>query len=598
LIVALGFSLPLHADQATSDPNADASTKATLNWLSNLGVRTDNKVVIGQYVTRNLNNTDGRTAAQSWDYYYEGLNTVTGKYVGLAGFDFSTRAKNQQTGASNTPSDSEWRKYAMDHHNNGGLLRLMWHSGNPFNDASAWSSIPSGRTLSDIITPGNAAYDTWMAWLDAIADILQYYEDNNVTVIWGPLHEANGSWFWWGGTNTSATSYKNVWIHMYDYFTTTRGLHNLLWIYGPNNDPTATTAVARYPGNAYVDIVGPDKYDNTNTAMYTTFTSATYGKVFGWGEVGQNQNLIDNRLYINQIKSTFPKAAFYMQWANNDYPKSIRSNNYADEVMDIDWIITRDELANTVDNTSASIDYSLTGWTDSGDATYYNGTKSVASASGSTAELSFTGTTINVYTKRTSQSGMYNVYIDNSLVGTGDSYNATDQSAVKTYSNAGLSDGPHTVRVELAGQKNGSSAGYFVGLDYFEYGTETTIKDNKYLEPASYTGTWTHSWDATYFNGTKSVSNIYPSDVSLSFVGTRVGVYTRKTPSSGKYKVYIDGVYDAEIDLYSVTSQPTSRTYSKSGLTSGSHTIRIEVSALPNQNSSGTYVGFDYFDYR
>lgn len=405
----LSCALPLHADQATADPNATAKTKATLNWLSNLGVRSDNKVVIGQYVTRQLNNTDGRTPAQAWDYYYEGLHAVTGKYVGMAGLDFSTRAKSQHTGSNNTPSDSNWRKFAMDHHNNGGLLRLMWHSGNPWNDASAWSSIPSGSTMSDIITPGNAAYTTWMAWLSAIADVMQYYEDNDVTVIWGPLHEANGNWFWWGGLRTTPASYIDVWRHMYDYFTTTRGLHNILWMYSPGNLSSATSAVDRYPGNAYVDVIGPDKYDNTYTALYNTFTSPTYGKVFGWGEVGSNLNSIDNRIYINQIKAAFPKAAFYLQWADNDYPKSIRSNTFADEVMDIDWIITRDELGTATDNSSSSVTYSGN-WAHSADSTYYNSSKSVSNTSGSTATFSFTGTSIDIYTKKTPLSGMYDVY--------------------------------------------------------------------------------------------------------------------------------------------------------------------------------------------
>ena len=595
-VVWFGCASSLHADQATSDPSANARTKATLNWLSNIAVRADNKVVIGQYVTRQLNNTDGRTPAQAWDYYYQGLNTSTGKYVGLAGFDFSTREKNQQSGSSNTPSDSNWRTFAMDHYNNGGLLRLMWHSGNPFNDYSSWSDIPAGHTLSEIITPGNPAYTTWMAWLSAAADVLQYYEDNDVTVIWGPLHEANGTWFWWGGPGTTASSYIDVWRHMYDYFTTTRGLHNLVWIYSPGNLSTSGTAVARYPGNSYVDIIGPDKYDNTYTSLYTTFTTATYGKVFGWGEVGQNSASIDNRMYINQIKSTFPKAAFYMQWADNDFPKSIRSNTFADQVMDVDWIITREELANATDNSSASVTYGGA-WTHGADSTYYNNSKSVSNTSGSTATFGFTGTTINIYTKRTTSSGKYDVYIDNVYAATADAYNTADESAVKTYSNSGLTNAAHTVRVQLAGQKNAGSDGYYVGLDYFEHDSAFTVKDNASAE-VTYGGTWTHSADTAYFNDTKAVSNVATSTANLTFVGTQLGIFTRKTPSSGKYDVYIDGVYDATIDLYAASAQPTTRTYSKTGLSNASHTVSLQVTGQKFPASNGYFIGLDYFDYR
>jgi hypothetical protein len=285
---------------------------------------------------------------------------------------------------------------------------------------------------------------------------------------------------------------------MYNYFTNTRGLHNLLWAYSPsNNNATAADAVSRYPGNAYVDIISPDKYNNTHTSMYTEFTGSSYGKVFAWGEVGQNAASIDNRMYINQIKSTFPKVAYYMQWADNSYPKSIVSNNYADEVMDVDWIITRDEVGMAPDPT-VIVDNSQTGavtysgtWAHSADTSYYSSTKSVSNTTGSKADLTFNGTSISIYTKKTSSNGKYDVYIDGIYDATVDAYSAVDQPQVKTYGKTGLGSGPHTVSLRLNGQKNASSGGYYVGLDYFSF-----------LPPAAFTvidaGSWTHSSDTSY----------------------------------------------------------------------------------------------------
>ncbi len=593
------------AAQTASDPNANLQTQGVLDWLSSLESASDNKVVIGQYITRQLNNTDGRTPAQAWQYYYHDLNSLTGKYVGLAGFDFSTREKNQQSGSDNTPSDSNWRSYAEEHYNNGGLLRFMWHAGNPWNDASAWSSIPSGHTLDEIITPGNSAYDTWMSWLSALADDLQWYEDHDITIIWGPLHESNGGWFWWGtGSGTSNAAYKAVWQHMYDYFTNTRGLHNLLWAYSPNNNSTAATAVNKYPGNDYVDIVGPDKYDNTYTSIYNEFTQSQYGKVFAWGEVGQNTSSIDNRMYINQIKSTFPKAAYYMQWANNSYPKSIVSNNYADEVMDVDWIITRDEVGLLPVNPAVIVDNSQTGtiayagtWSHAADAGYYNGTKSVSNTSGSTASLTFTGTEIHIYTKKTPSSGKYDVYLDGVYDATVDAYDATDQFQVETYGKTGLAPAVHTVSLQLNGQKHPSSGGTYVGFDYFEYAPSYVAVDNS-AAGLSYTGAWTHSGDANYYNATKSVSSTSGSAVSYSFTGTEIHLYTKKSSSNGKYDVYIDGVYDATADAYSPSDQFRARTYSKSGLSGGSHTVMLQLNGQKNASSTGYFIGFDYLEFK
>ncbi len=34
--------------------------------------------------------------------------------------------------------------------------------------------------------------------IDAIASLLKRLQDHGVTVLWRPLHEAAGGWFWWG----------------------------------------------------------------------------------------------------------------------------------------------------------------------------------------------------------------------------------------------------------------------------------------------------------------------------------------------------------------------------------------------------------------
>ena len=45
---------------------------------------------------------------------------------------------------------------------------------------------------------------------------------------------------------------------MFNYLTQVKGLHNILWIYSP--DQGAPTPSLYYPGSNYVDIVGLDVY--------------------------------------------------------------------------------------------------------------------------------------------------------------------------------------------------------------------------------------------------------------------------------------------------------------------------------------------------
>lgn len=45
---------------------------------------------------------------------------------------------------------------------------------------------------------------------------------------------------------------------MFNYLTTTKNLHNVLWVYSP--DHSRGNRLAYYPGAAYVDIVALDVY--------------------------------------------------------------------------------------------------------------------------------------------------------------------------------------------------------------------------------------------------------------------------------------------------------------------------------------------------
>ena len=113
------------------------------------------------------------------------------------------------------------------------------------------------------LTEGNWEHEVLQADLAEMADYLLLLKEKNIPVLWRPLHEAAGNiyeynngtaWFWWGAGG--ADNYKALWIHMFEYFES-RGLNNLLWVW-----TTQTKDAAFYPGDAYVDIVGRDIYNN------------------------------------------------------------------------------------------------------------------------------------------------------------------------------------------------------------------------------------------------------------------------------------------------------------------------------------------------
>jgi mannan endo-1,4-beta-mannosidase len=88
--------------------------------------------------------------------------------------------------------------------------------------------------------------------LDLIAVQLKRLDAAGVPVLWRPLHEAQGKWFWWGAKGPKPFIW--LWQFTYNRLVNEDGVHNLVWVFTAGDDP------AWYPGDAYVDVVGIDAY--------------------------------------------------------------------------------------------------------------------------------------------------------------------------------------------------------------------------------------------------------------------------------------------------------------------------------------------------
>jgi len=109
--------------------------------------------------------------------------------------------------------------------------------------------------INALLDPSSETHVRWLQELDQIADGLQQLKDAGVVVLWRPLHEMNGNWFWWGGKDPA--TFIKLWRQMFDYLTKTKGLDNLLWVYSPGS---SGKIAAYYPGDRYVDLAGLDTY--------------------------------------------------------------------------------------------------------------------------------------------------------------------------------------------------------------------------------------------------------------------------------------------------------------------------------------------------
>lgn len=149
---------------------------------------------------------------------------------------------------------------AITHHQRGGIVSVLWHWNAPVGlyDTSEdpwWSGFYTRATDFDVAEalsdPGGANYTLILRDIDAIAIQLKRLEAAGVAVLFRPLHEAEGGWFWWGAKGPEAA--KALWALVFDRLGEYHGLSNLIWVWN-------SVQKDWYPGDSSVDILSTDVY--------------------------------------------------------------------------------------------------------------------------------------------------------------------------------------------------------------------------------------------------------------------------------------------------------------------------------------------------
>lgn len=257
------------------DSNATDSAKALAAYLA--GLQAEDQVLFGHQNSTFRSVRDNGVTSDVKD--------VTGSEAGLFGIDTLSLAGTECASEHPLQASIAASKKAYD---GGSIISLSCHMPNftsakitatgdkdhPYDFSKCDFAESKDLTpCADYILEGGAYNAQYNAYLDIIAEYALALQKEKVPILFRPFHENSGGWFWWG-TSTSADSYRAIWRYMVNYLQA-KGVHNMLYVYSPNGPiDSETDYLSRFPGDAYVDVLGFDFYDDYADA--DKYTGDTY----------------------------------------------------------------------------------------------------------------------------------------------------------------------------------------------------------------------------------------------------------------------------------------------------------------------------------
>ena len=92
-----------------------------------------------------------------------------------------------------------------------------------------------------------------------------------------------------------------------------------------------------------------------------------------------------------------------------------------------------------------------------------------------------------------------------------------------------------------------------------------------------YSGRWAQKTSGVYWNGGAKASSSSGAKATLAFTGRSVAFVSRMGPTKGKAKVYVDGAFEATVDLYAASYQGQRVAWPRTFASSGRHTVVVKV---------------------
>lgn len=316
-----------------SNPNADDRTKSLYKFL---------KDIYGKYTLSGQVGDKGRESPE-----YQAIKDVTGKEFAVLGLDlFDYDATAAENGIEPTAIERAYDWYI----NAGGIVELHWHWHSPkgyIPDGANWySSFYKESSTINLDKAMNGEdevlYNLLIEDIDRISEQLARLRDCGVPVLFRPLHEASGGWFWWG--NCQSESYIKLYRLIYDRMTNTHGLTNIIWVWNGQSEEW-------YPGDDVVDIASWDIYAGEH--QYSS-QSATFARCSGCTGVRKLIALSENGCIPDPdlLKRDNSRWLYWCVWSGDfcvRWGEAVYNDQYTEREMlkkayDSDYTLTLDEL--------------------------------------------------------------------------------------------------------------------------------------------------------------------------------------------------------------------------------------------------------------
>lgn len=323
-------------NRTLSNPNSSEPTKKLMDFLCD---------AYGKYIISGQYAQDGYEGAE-----IRKITEKTGKTPAMLGLDMIDYSPSRVEFGGEADHVID---YAMDWwYVRGGIVTMCWHWNAPSKyvkntDIHPWyKAFYQESTTIDLDKIMNGedeqGYQLLLEDMDEISKQLKRLDNAGVPILWRPLHEASGGWFWWG--NCTPESYKKLWNLMYDKMTNEHKLNNLIWVWnGQSKD--------WYPGDETVDISGWDIYAGEH--VYTS-QSGRFAEMTQISNENKILALTENGTMFDPDFAFRDNArwAWFCTWSGEFVIKlTIATEDYTEfhmweKVYNHDKVITLDELPN------------------------------------------------------------------------------------------------------------------------------------------------------------------------------------------------------------------------------------------------------------